>query len=207
MKKMKKIVYLITLIILGTFILSSCEYEYDDFEAPKIYIPQSGLSLHQFGKSDTTYSLSVYLAGVRENESDIHVKLNLATDDFNAFNSANNNKYTLLPASAYIIVETGKAVPGYVFDLKEAETNAKMHKEDPTVKLLNYIDPSTTKIVGDGFDVVIPKGESRGNITFTVSGSKLEVGKEYILPFKIAEVSKYELLENKSVAYFRIIVK
>jgi hypothetical protein len=144
---------------------------------------------------------------VRENGSDINVKLKLATADFNTFNAANSNKYTLLPASAYKIVEAGEAVPGYVFDLKEAEINAKKNKEDPSVKLLIYIDPSTTKIMGDSYDVVIPKGKSRGNITFTVSGSKLEAGKEYILPFMISEVSKYELVKDKSVAFFRILVK
>jgi len=204
---MKKIVYTIAIIVLGNFILSSCGYEYDDYETPQIYIPQSGLSLHQFGQADTTYSLSVYLSGVRDNGNDIHVKLNLATADFNVFNAANNNKYTILPSSAYKIVEADEAVPGYIFDLKEAENNAKMHNQDPSVKLLNYIDKSTTEIVSDGYDLVIPKDESRGNITFTVSGSKLEKGKEYILPFKIVDVSRYEILETKTIAFFRIVIK
>lgn len=203
---MKNLSKLILAIIIG-IVLFSCEYSYDDFEDPQIYIPQSDYSQHTFLRSDTTYSLSVYLAGVRENSTDIVSKLSIASSEFNAYNAANNNKYTLLPATSYKIIEEGDAVQGYVFTLKEAEQNAKMHNQDASVPLLKYIDASTTKIVSDGFDVVIPKGASRGNFTFTVYGSKLELGKQYILPLKLISVSKHRINEQKAIALFCIKLK
>lgn len=204
---MKNILILLAFLALGSVMFVSCEYEYDDYEDPVVYIPQSGYSIHTFLKSDTTYSLSVYLAGVRDNRENIVTKLSIATNEFNAFNAANNNKYTLMPPTAYKMVEKGEAVSGYVFTLEEAEQNAKMNKTDPSVPLLRYIDASTTKILGDGYEVSIPAGSSRGNLTFTVYGAKLETGKEYILPVKIVDVSKYRLNEDKTVALFGIKLK
>jgi len=203
---MKNLLEFIIVIIFG-IILFSCEYSHDDFEDPQIYIPQSDYSQHTFLRSDTTYSLSVYLAGVRENNSDIVAKLSIASSEFNAYNATNSNKYTLLPTTAYKIIEEGNAVQWYVFTLEEAEQNAKMHKQDASVQLLKYIDGSTTRIVSDGFDVVIPKGANKGNFTFTVYGSQLESGKEYILPVKLVDASKYRINELKTIAFFGIKLK
>jgi hypothetical protein len=204
---MKNIFIILAFLALGSLIFSGCEYKYDDYEDPVVYIPQSGYSAHTFLKSDTTYSLSVYLAGVRDNKENIVTRLTLATAEFNTFNAANNNKYTLLPSSAYKIIEAGEAVTGYVFTLAEAEQNAKMRITNPSVPVLHYIDASTTKVVGDGYEVFIPKESSRGNLTFTVYGAKLETGKEYILPVKIVDVSKYRVNEDKTVALFGIKLK
>lgn len=203
---MKNLLKFIIAFIFGILLLS-CEYSHDDFEDPQIYIPQSNYSQHTFLRSDTTYSLSVYLAGVRENSTDIVAKIINASTEFNAYNAANNNKYTLLPATSYKIIEEGEAVDGYIFTLEEAEQNAKMRKQDASIPLLKYIERSTTRIVGDGYDIVLQKNASRGNFTFTVYGSKLETGKEYILPIKLVNVSKYRINELKAVAFFGIKLK
>lgn len=201
---MKNLINIIIFFIFGSLIHVGCEYEYDDYEDPLIYIPQSGYSSHTFLQSDTTYSLSVYLSGVRENDLNIITTLSIANDEFNKFNIENDNKYTLLPTSTYKIIEEGESVPGYIFNLEEAEENAKKHAIDPSVPLLHYIDASTTKIVNDAFEVTIPEGSSRGNLTFTVYGEKLEAGKMYILPVKIVNVSNYRVNEAKTVALFGI---